>query len=215
MRKILLVIGCLCIVTITQAQVNLNTNFFIEGFYSGSGTMVEAMTNQGCSGAASGKTDLVTIELHSSTSPYGIVTNGSSAASLSTSGVSGSFFNIAQGSTQYYVVIKHRNALETWSSSTVTFPNSSAVTYDFRYTLTNAHGSRMTDVSGNGTIFALYSGDVDQSGCIDSTDLSIIDTDINNFVYGCVPTDLNGDGNTDLLDYPIAQNNLHKCVSHP
>jgi hypothetical protein len=54
---------------------------------------------------------------------------------------------------------------------------------------------------------------VNQDGAVDLTDLSFIDNDSYNFVFGYVVTDLNGDNAVDLSDAAIADNNAFNFVS--
>lgn len=60
---------------------------------------------------------------------------------------------------------------------------------------------------------AFYSGDVNQDGTVDATDLSMIDNDAYNFVTGYVKTDLTGDNFVDATDAAIADNNAANFVS--
>jgi len=48
-------------------------------------------------------------------------------------------------------------------------------------------------------------------------DLGTLELDISNFSYGYVSTDLNGDGNVDLLDSPVLESNISNFIfsSHP
>lgn len=115
----------------------------------------------------------------------------------------------------YYIVLKHYNALETWSSVPVAVNNlnsySSAGSYDFTTASSQAYGSNMML---KGTHWCLYSGDVDQDGTIDGTDLQIIDNDAYNFVFGLLlVSDLNGDQFVDGGDYLIADNNATNFIS--
>lgn len=52
---------------------------------------------------------------------------------------------------RFYIVVKHRNALETWSANPVTL--SSGGTYDFSNAITKAFGSKQINVSAG--VFAL------------------------------------------------------------
>jgi hypothetical protein len=71
--------------------------------------------------------------------------------------------------------------------------------YDFTAASANAYGDNMTL---KGTRWCLYSGDVDQDGTIDGTDLQEIDNDAYNFVFGqLLNTDLNGDDFVDGGDF--------------
>jgi len=75
-----------------------------------------------------------------------------------------------------------------------------------------AFGNNQADISGNGSSWAIYSGDINQDLNIDLLDLSQLEEDINNFGAGYISTDLNGDGNTDLLDNPLIEENISNFI---
>jgi hypothetical protein len=114
----------------------------------------------------------------------------------------------------YYIVIKHRNGIETWSKNPVTLMGST-VLYDFTTSISKAYGNNMTLLS-NGKA-AIYNGDINQDENIDLLDFSIVETDINNFQSGYFATDINGDGNVDLLDIAPVEDNINQFVfsNHP
>ncbi|MEO8209343.1 MAG: hypothetical protein ABI840_02190, partial [bacterium] len=111
----------------------------------------------------------------------------------------------------YYFILKHYNTLETWSANPITISHGSIYSYDFTSSDAQAYGNNMTL---KGSVWCIYSGDVNQDGSIDLDDLSIIDNDIYNFVIGQYTiSDLNGDYLTDISDYAIADNNALNFVS--
>ena len=55
--------------------------------------------------------------------------------------------------------------------------------------------------------YCTYSGDTDQDGIIDASDISIIDNDVILSLSGYLDSDLNGDYITDAGDMSIADNN--------
>jgi hypothetical protein len=114
----------------------------------------------------------------------------------------------------YYIVIKHRNALTTWSSVPVSL-GQCAVSYDFTSASSKAFGHNMKEAQPG--IWALYSGELEADENIDLLDLTLLENDVTNFVFGYAATDLNGDGNVDLLDVPMAENNINDFVfsTHP
>jgi hypothetical protein len=61
--------------------------------------------------------------------------------------------------------------------------------------------------------YCIYSGDVNQDGLVDLSDLIAIDNDNANYVTGFAVTDINGDGLVDLSDLIIADNNNMNYVS--
>jgi len=147
--------------------------------------------------------DTVTVELRNSSSPYSIVDQAK--IFLNNSGQGTGKFYIAENGTPYYLVLKHRNALETWSAATQTFTNS-ILTYDFTTVSHKAFGNNLTQV---GTKWCIYSGDVNQDGLIETVDLNSIFNNNINGVTGYTLTDLNGDLFTEIQDLNIVfVNNL-------
>jgi hypothetical protein len=100
--------------------------------------------------------------------------------------------------TPYYIAIHHRNTIETWSAAPMTI--TADMTYDFSTAASKAYANNQVDVSGNGTIWAMFTADLNQDQNVDLLDMPILEDDIALYMYGYSATDLNGDGNTDLLD---------------
>ncbi len=113
----------------------------------------------------------------------------------------------------YYLVLKHRNSIETWSKSPVFINSSSFYNYDFLTSADKAYGNNLIKTDNSPVVYSLYSGDVNQDGTIDLTDGSLIDNDAFNFASGYLPADLNGDGVVDLADAVFADNNGFNFVS--
>jgi len=114
----------------------------------------------------------------------------------------------------YYVVVKHRNAIETWSANPVVF-NTTPVYYNFSTSAAQAYGSNQIPF-GSGA-WAFYAGDVNADQNVDLLDELMLETGINNFYYGYNALDLNGDGNVDLLDTPVMDGNVYNFIfsAHP
>lgn len=108
----------------------------------------------------------------------------------------------------YYVSLKHRNSIETWSSSSVYIEEYTQ--YDFTTTPSQAYGNNLVL---NGNKYCLYSGDENQDGEIDVSDLVEIYNASIIFSSGYVRTDINGDGFTDVSDIIITYNNSKNLVS--
>lgn len=174
----------------------LNLTATIEGFYNSSSNIMVP--------------DSVIVYLRNALPPYA---NSQSAKSvLDNSGIGNfSFFNV-NSSTSYYIVIKHRNSIETWSSSAITF-SSQSLAYDFTSAANKAFGSNQIQIDNSPVKFAIYSGDVNQDGIIDGTDASLIDNDASNFITGYVPADLDGNDFVDGSDGAIADNNAFNFVT--
>ncbi len=110
--------------------------------------------------------------------------------------------NLSPGN--YYLEMRHRNSLETWSAAPVNYLFGSKVYYDFTGTVNSAYGNNLKSI---GNRWGIYSGDVDQNGFIDLTDEIRIYNKANNFLTGYISEDCNGDSVVDLFDLLISYNN--------
>jgi hypothetical protein len=110
-----------------SGTVTLNLGLFIEGFYVGGSAMSPVLFNSGLSSNPAA-CDSIVVQLRNTTAPYAVahtvqgllLSNGTCQLSFpgSTSGNS------------YYIVVKHRNSIETWSKLPVVM--SSVTNYNFR-----------------------------------------------------------------------------------
>jgi hypothetical protein len=103
----------------------------------------------------------------------------------------------------YYLVVRHRNSIETWSALPVSF-SADTVFYDFSSAAGSAFGDNLRNMGG---VFALWGGDVNQDGIVDSGDLNFIDNATTAITYGYVDEDVNGDGIVDGGDMNMTDNN--------
>lgn len=110
---------------------------------------------------------------------------------------------------EYYIVSKHRNSIETWSAEPVMF-STETTEYNFTTSLSMAYGDNMVDSAG---VASFFSGDVNQDGVIDGSDVMITSNDAYNFVTGYVSSDLNGNGVVDGNDAAIADNNAANFIT--
>lgn len=111
---------------------------------------------------------------------------------------------------EYYIQVKHRNSIETWSRANFTFQT---MTFDFTTAANQAYGNNLVQVDASPVRFAIYSGDVNQDATIDVVDMSITDNAAFAGLGGYVQPDLNGDFFVDLSDLVIVDNNALKFVS--
>ncbi|MDQ3021651.1 MAG: FG-GAP-like repeat-containing protein [Bacteroidota bacterium] len=155
--------------------------------------------------------DTAKIYLRNSLSPYSNI--DSSEAVIDANSFTGLFQIMHALSGNYYIVVKHRNTIETWSNTPLSYISNTTVNFDFTTSASQAFGNNMKQVDTGPIRFAIYSGDVNQDGTVDLTDGSMIDNHSRNFVSGYVPTDLNGDATVDISDATIADNNQFKFVS--
>ena len=151
--------------------------------------------------------DSVDVQFRNTVSPYNLVEEKKIVLDSLGSG-KGAFTSVIEGSS-YYLVIKHRNGLETWSKTPLTFSNYT-LTYDFTTDSAKAYGNNLTKI---GNKWCIYSGDVNQDGVVDLSDVSLVDTDNLNFQTGYLLTDVNGDQLIDLSDLSIVDSNNLSFVS--
>ncbi len=182
----------------------LKLKLFIEGYYRGNNDMSPVLMNQ-LEPSTNGQCDTVTVELRSPVPPFLIMQ--STKAVLNQDGTLTCNFPALNG--QFFIAVRHRNAIETWSANPVFF-NQGMANYDFTDAPTKAFGANQIQVSPG--VWAFYSGDVNQDQSIDLLDLPEMENDINNFLYGYFSTDLNGDGNVDLLDTSVEEPNISNFI---
>ncbi|MGB3018383.1 MAG: hypothetical protein WBC65_11295, partial [Ignavibacteria bacterium] len=155
--------------------------------------------------------DTLMVYLRNSAFPYSIADSSKGVINGNTLYGNFKFYNAPTGN--YYIALKHRNSVETWSAAPQSYTNLSNSNYDFSNLITKAYGSNQIQVDAVPVRFAIYSGDVNQDGTVDATDVSTIDNDASNFVSGYVVTDLTGDDFVDGTDFSIADNNAANFVS--
>jgi hypothetical protein len=135
----------------------------------------------------------------------------------------------------YYIVLKHRNHLETWSATTVNFSGTSPVSYDFTDAQNKAYGTPGNMKSKTSvapapivTVWTLYGGDIyepapgpvppagtpirPQDGNIEQVDLNPVYNKNVTFKFGYIFEDLTGDGYISQNDLNVVYNNNVKFV---
>ena len=168
-----------------KAPDTLKVTALVEGFFNGS-TMVA---------------DTVTAELRRAITPYALLE--SKKVFLNTSGFGKANFSSVVEGTPYYIVIKHRNSIETWSAAGQSF-GGGILNYDFTTAQSQAYGSNM---KLNGTKWCIYNGDVIRDNFIDGSDVAECFNASNLGLSGYVVTDVNGDAFVDGSDVSLAFNN--------
>lgn len=172
----------------------LNLTAMIEGLYN-------PVTNKETM-------DYTTVLLRSTSSPYNIVDY--MGTSLDSLGKGSYFFYAAQNNVPYYIVVNHRNGIETWSYDGLNRFISNQMTYDFTTSSSKAYGNNLKQI---GTKYCIYNGDAQKNGIVDAGDLSMIDNDASNFLFGYYNSDLNNDLIVDASDYSLADNNASNFVT--
>jgi hypothetical protein len=189
----------------SQNTINLNLTTFLEGSYSGNSSMTATLNKVNAS-ISNSIADSIIVELHASTSPYANMY--SSKGVVNTNGTAAISFPNSTLDSSYYIVIKHRNAIETWSAAPVTISNHTF--YNFTTSASQAYGNNLSNM-GDG-VFGMYSGDINQDGSVDFNDYPDLDIASNLGVLGYDVNDLNGDASVDFNDYPILDVNSNDGV---
>ncbi|MEO8209296.1 MAG: FG-GAP-like repeat-containing protein [bacterium] len=173
-----------------------NIRAAIEGFYN-------------VSASKHNSRDTLRAYLRNVNSPFSIV--DSSKTILDSATLTANFnFNYTPTGI-YYIVLKHRNGLETWSKSGgEAITNGGTFNYDFTTSASQAYGSNLVLKS---IIYCIYSGDVNRDGVIDGSDGSDVDADAQQFATGYLNTDLTGDSFVDGSDFTIVDNNSYNFVA--
>lgn len=170
----------------------LNLTAFIEGFYDGS-SMVP---------------DTVTVELHNSSAPYNLVE--SKKMYLNFSGQGTGNFNSATDGMSYYIVIKHRNSIETWSKLPQQFIGG-ILSYNFTTAASQAYGDNMKFKVDK---WCIYSGEIANGDqYIDGDDVTLAFNAQG--LAGYVLQDVTGDDYVDGDDVTLAFNNQGMGVDSP
>ncbi len=171
----------------TLAPLVLNLTVLIEGLYDPS---ANAMVR-----------DTARVYLRKIIPPFQIV--DSSKIFLNSNGTGAFKFNRAFSDSSYYIVVKHRNSITTWSASGHSFAPS-VMNYNFTTSSSQAFGNNL---KLEGTRYTVYSGDVNQDGFVNLSDIILIQNDAVNFNSGYLKTDINGDFIINLIDLLITSNN--------
>jgi hypothetical protein len=177
----------------TLTTLNANVKVYLEGFYNPA-NMYQVQ-------------DTIHVYLANPTSPYAL--RDSSRIFLGTNGSGSCSFGIAP-SGSYYLVVRHRNHLETWSSVAIVFVTGNTTSYDFTTGLSKAYGQNMKQI---GSVCVIYSGDINQDGVIFTDDYTILITQFGRDGY--LNSDLNGDNFVDGYDLPIIYPNFFHTVMKP
>ncbi len=190
--------------------LTITLKVFIEGFYLGAGQMQASVNPVNFPNLC----DTIIAELHNVNSPYGIVF--SSKSTLSTSGT-GNFYFPREAGGNYYLAIRHRNGMETWSANPVYIADKT--TYNFTNAQNKAYGNNQSNL-GDGN-FAIWSGDISdaatstsglQDGIVESTDYGNMENAVYYTLNGYLAEDITGDGIVESADYGLMENNVYYTV---
>ena len=197
-------------VTVCATFATLNLNVFLEGFYSDINTMRENLSIVGISTDPT-ETDTITVNLWAATSLANTDPDFTIKAVLHIDGTATMQFPAGVSGNSFYIAVKHRNHLETWSANPVAFTTTTA--YDFTSSQSQAYDDGvdanppMAAVAGGK--FAIYGGDVNQDFTVDGSDANEVEISANNFDFGYNAADANGDGETGGADANIVEINAN------
>jgi hypothetical protein len=150
--------------------------------------------------------DTVTVLVRAPLSPFAVV--DSAKVLLNSNGYALVNFNLSTG-IYYYLAVKHRNSIETWSKTAMQFATNDPISYDFTTSKAIAYGDNQIYKSGE---YCFYSGDINQNGAIDLTDVTLVYNNSIVFASGYLSTDVTGDNLTDLSDLVLTNNNSSAFV---
>lgn len=106
---------------INSSTLTLNLSLFLQGFYTGGSQMTPVLTNNGISLNPT-EVDTILIELRDPMSPTTVLHAGQSV--LHVDGTASMTIPSSLNGLSAYIVVRHRNSLETWSKLPVTFGGS-------------------------------------------------------------------------------------------
>lgn len=196
--------------SVTHART-LSLKLLLEGFYNGSGTMNKVKDFDGVNFVdkyAGNIVDLFTVELRAQANYSTLIWSNNSVQVLTNGNATVYVPYVLNGT--YWITIKHRNHIETVSSSAVSFAGCSA-SWDFTNAVSKAYGNNLKPAGGG--FFVIFAGDVNQDGNITVLDRALIDLDIYNGVQGYVVSDINGNGSTTIVDRAITDVNIYDGVA--
>jgi hypothetical protein len=188
----------------------LNITVFLEGLYNGSNGIVKV---QDCddgensynmfSGTIS---DTLTIQIAQTADPYTVL-YGAHGVAINTDGTV-SLSNVPGTLTgSYYIIVKHRNHIETWSQI-VSFAGQ-IINYNFTDAASKAWANNMVNIGGK---YCIYTGDTNKDQYVDGFDI-VITFNLNKLgSFGYQVSDINGDGFIDGFDLVKVFNNNKKGI---
>lgn len=187
--------------------VPFNLVVLLQGYYSGMGQMQPVLLNQGVAGATGTEADSIEIQLRDIADPSIIV--NSTKSLLATDGTTGCTFPSSVSSGSYWLLVRHRNSVETWSANPISIVSNG--TYNFTSSQAQAYGGNLTEVEPG--VFAIYTGDIDQDGYVTPFDFPIYELDNFNLVGpDYASSDLDGDGYVTPFDFPVYELNNFNLV---
>jgi|GEM_PF-696819 len=151
--------------------------------------------------------DEVTIELYEATAPYNFVMDFTAYpnldGALSITNVPGTLTG------SYYIVVKHRSSIETWSGSPVDFTGAGPISYNFTTSASQAYGDNL---KLKGTRYVIYGGNPISDDRVEASDMALVDNGVTNLLKGYTVEDVDGNGQVEAADIALVDNNLTALV---
>lgn len=170
---------------------------YLEGFWNGTSmNKAQDANSQGETWDKFGGTvvDTLSILLANGTAPFSTV-YAVHGVNLNTNG-SMSMTIPGDYSGGYYLIIIHRQGVETWSAMPVSFSGSD-ISYDFTTSASQAFGSNQKSL---GMAWGIFTGDVSQNGYVELNDVNAVFNSVRSSGYGYILYDINGNGFAEVDD---------------
>lgn len=179
---------------VCPGPVALQVKAYPEGFYLGNGKLRAIVSAALC--------DTVQVSLAAAVSPHAELYSANGL--LDTAGNVSVNFPVGVWGSYWYIVLKHRNALETWSADSILL-NLASINYNFTTAASQAYGSNQRNLGAG--VFGIYSGDINQDGFINDADQTLLENASAAMISGYLPADLTGDNVIESADYSLLENN--------
>jgi len=193
-------------ISFNPATLNVNVRALLEGPYIGAGQMATTLFSLGLSSDPTA-TDTVEIKFWNPSALSASAPTYSTKAILHADGTASMSLSISELGNSYYLAIKHRSSIETWSAApiSITYPTN----YDFTTGTARAYSDGINPSLKNmgSGLYAIYGGDVNQDGTVDGSDMNEVDNNTSIASFGYDNSDVNGDGASDGLDMNVVDNN--------
>lgn len=155
------------------------------------------------------KKDTIIVELKNISPPYSTIDSSASVIDSLNFTAELNFKHLNSG--KYYIVISHRNSIETWSRFGGEYlVKGGTFNYNFILDSSQAFGNNLKLI---GNKWCIFSGDVNQDNVINSLDLNLISDYSTIYSSENLITDLNSDGITDIEDLVVCDNNVFRNIS--
>ncbi|MBP9924018.1 MAG: hypothetical protein KBF92_09320, partial [Bacteroidia bacterium] len=182
-------------------SISINLKVFIQGYYLGSLMQNSPLNSLSLS-------DTVIVKLAISVSPYTVLY--SDTTFITVSGDIEALFPPAILNSEFYIIVEHRNSIQTWSSNSILIDQNNII-YDFTNSIGKAFGNNLAD-NGDGT-FSLLSGDVNKDGVINDIDYLLLENGLLNLTENYTVLDLTGDNLIESSDFSLIENNIQNNIS--